>query len=327
MKTQTITIIGLDRIGASIGLAIKKSPLDVTIIGHDPDEAKGQAAKQTVQAIDKFERSLAGAARLADILVITAQIADIHSILQVIGSEVQPHTLVIDLSSLKRLGLNWAKLHMQQGHYVGAVPVLAAEYLADGRSQTTDATPDLFKNSAFCLMPSPKAEPQAVETAVNFGILLGALPYFVDPDEYDGLMQGTETLPALVSLAMFNALQQATGWRDMLRFAGQPFALSTLPLENDRNIPLHALQNKQATLRWLDALMAELKNVRRLVYEDQEEILAALSEQMAIERAKWLQSRQENDWDERQSPPIERRGMAEHLFGGWITRGGDKDAK
>ena len=326
MKTQTITIIGLDRIGASIGLAIKKSPLDVTLIGHDPDEAKGQTAKQTVQAIDKFERNLVSAARMADILVITAQIADIQNILQVIGSEVQPHTLVIDLSSLKRLGLNWAKLHMQQGHYVGAVPVLAAKYLADGRSQTTDATPDLFKNSAFCLMPSPKAEPQAVETAVNFGILLGALPYFVDPDEYDGLMQGTETLPALVSLAMFNALQQSPGWRDMLRFAGRPFALSTLALENDRNIPLHALQNKQATLRWLDAMVNELKEVRRLVYSEEQEILAALAEQLAIERAKWLDSREKNDWDERQSPPIERRSMASHLFGSFVSRSGDKDA-
>jgi prephenate dehydrogenase len=326
MKTQTITIIGLDRIGASIALAIKKSPLDVTLIGHDPDEEKGKQAFQSLQAIDKFERSLTQAARQADILVITAQIADMQSILQVIGPEVQPHTLILDLSSLKRLGLDWAKLHLQQGHYVGAVPVLAAPYLADGRSQTMSATADLFKNSAFCLMPSPKADPQAVETAVNFGILLGALPYFVDPDEYDSLMQGTETLPALVSLAMFNAMQQSTGWRDMLRFAGMPFALSTLPLENDRSIPFHALQNKEATLRWLDALMEELKAVRRLVYQEEEEILAALTEQLAIERTKWLDSREKNDWDERHAQPIEKRSLSEHLFGGLVRRGGDKDA-
>ncbi|GJM41370.1 MAG: prephenate dehydrogenase [Ardenticatenaceae bacterium] len=325
MKTQTITIIGLDRVGASIGLAIKNSPLDVTLIGHDPNDEKGQVALKTIEAIDKFEINLAQAARKADILVITAQTADIQSILQVVGTEVQPHTLVIDLSSLKRQGLDWAKIYMQQGHYVGAVPVLAAEYLADGRSQTSSATPDLFKNSALCIMPSPKADPQAVETAVNFGILLGALPYFVDPDEYDGLMQGTETLPALLSLAMFNSLQQSIGWRDMLRFAGQPFALSTLALENDRNIPLYALQNKQATLRWLDALMAELKAVRRLVYDEEDEILAALAEQMAIERGKWLDSRQNNDWDERQTAPIERRSMADHLFGGLIRRGDKKD--
>lgn len=324
MKTQTITIIGLSRVGASIGLALKNSALDVTVIGHDPDDTKGKIAKETMQAIDQAEWNLVKAARKADILVITAQIADVESILQVIGSELQPHTLVIDLSNLKRLGLDWAKLHLQQGHYVGAVPVLAAPYLTDGRSATETATPDLFKNSAFCLMPSSTADPKAVETAVNFGLLLGALPYFVDPDEYDSLIQGSETLPGLVAVAMFNALQQATGWRDMLRFAGLPFALMTLPLKNERDIPLVALQNKQATLRWLDATMDELKAVRRLIYEENNELLTALTEQLAIEREKWLLSREKNDWDERKSPPIRSRSMGEHLFGG-LARRGDED--
>ena len=324
MKTQTITIIGLDRVGASIGLALKNSSLDVTIVGHDPDVAKGKYAQETVQAIDKAEWNLVNAARKADILVITAQVSDMESIMQVIGSELQSHTLLLDLSSMKRLGLDWAQLHLQQGHYVGAVPVLSAPYLKDGRSEAAFATADLFKNSAFCLMPSPKADPQAVETAVNFGLLLGALPYFVDPDEYDGLIQGSETLPGLVSVAMFNALQQATGWRDMLRFASLPFALMTLPLENDRDIPLQALQNKEATLRWLDAMMTELKAVRRLVYEENSEILAALTEQLSVEREKWLISREKNDWDERTSPTIRPRSMSEHLFGG-LARRDDSD--
>lgn len=325
MKTQTITIIGLDRIGASIGLALKKSALAVTLVGHDTDVAKSKLAKEVVQAIDQAEWNLVSAARRADILVIASPAADLESILQAIGTELQAHTLVLDFSGLKRRGLTLAEQHMRQGHYVGAVPILAADYLADGRSDPTAATPDLFRNSAFCLMPSPNAEPQAVETAVNFGLLLGALPYFIDPAEYDSLVQGSDTLPGLVSLAMFNTLQKATGWRDMLRFAGLPFTLMTLPLANERDIPLHALNNPQATLRWLDALLDELKTVRRLVAEENEELLSAYAEQLASEREKWLQARQKNDWDERRSPPIRPRTMSEHLFGGLARRGEDKD--
>lgn len=325
MKTQTITIIGLDRIGASIGLALKKSSLAVTLVGHDADAAKGKLAKDVVQAVDQAEWNLVSAARRADILVITSPVADLASILQIIGTELQEHTLVLDFSGLKRLGLSLAEQHLRQGHYVGAVPILAADYLVDGRSDPTAATPDLFRNSAFCLMPAPNAEPQAVETAVNFGLLLGALPYFIDPDEYDSLVQGSDTLPSLVSLAMFNTLQKATGWRDMLRFAGQPFTLMTLPLANARDIPLHALNNPQATLRWLDALLDELKTVRRLVAEENEELLSAYAEQLATEREKWLQARQKNDWDERRSPPIRPRTMSEHLFGGLARRGEDDD--
>mgnify|MGYP000846220505 CR=1 FL=1 len=325
MKTQTITIIGLDRIGTSIGLALKRSSLAVTLVGHDTDAAKGKLAKDVVQAVDQAEWNLVSAARRADILVITSPVADLASILQIIGTELQEHTLVLDFSGLKRLGLSLAAQHVRQGHYVGAVPILAADYLADGRSDPTAATPDLFRNSAFCLMPAPNAEPQAVETAVNFGLLLGALPYFIDPAEYDSLIQGSDTLPGLVSLAMFNTLQKATGWRDMLRFAGQPFTLMTLPLANERDIPLHALNNPQATLRWLDALLDELKTVRRLVAEENEELLSAYAEQLATEREKWLQARQKNDWDERRSPPIRPRTMSEHLFGGLARRSEDDD--
>jgi prephenate dehydrogenase len=325
MKTQTITIIGLDRVGASIGLALKNSSLEVTVIGHDADVAKGKFAKESILAIDQAEWHLINAVRRADILVITTQISDLESILQVIGSELQPHTLVLDFSGLKRLGLDWAEQHLRQGHYVGAMPVLAEPYLTDGRSAAITATPDLFRNSAFCLMPAPNTDPQAVETAVNFGLLLGALPYFIDPDEYDSLVQGSETLPALVSMAMFSAMQKATGWRDMLRFANLPFTLMTLPLQHERDIPLHALQNRQATLRWLDAMTDELKTIRRLIHEENDEVLTALAEQLAIERGKWLDSRQKNDWDERRSPPIRPRTMSEHLFGGLAPRGDDAD--
>ena len=237
----------------------------------------------------------------------------------------QEHTLVLDFSGLKRLGLEWAERYLTQGHYVGAMPVLAAPYLSDGRSAAITATPDLFKNSAFCLMPSPNADPQAVETAVNFGLLLGALPYFIDPDEYDSLVQGSETLPRLVSMAMFSALQKSTGWRDMLRFASLPFTLMTLPLLNEQDISLHALQNRQATLRWLDALMDELKTVRRLIYTENDEVLTALTEQLAVEREKWLNTREKNDWDERRSPPIRPRTMSEHLFGGLARQEDDSD--
>lgn len=325
MQTQTITIIGLDRIGASIGLALKNSRLSATVIGHDSDAAKGKQAKEAVQAIDAAEWNLVNAARKADILVITSQISELESIFQVIGTELQQHTLVLDFSNGKQLGFHWAEQYLRQGHYVGAVPVLTADYLADGRNDSTVANPDLFKNSTFCLMPASSADPQAVETAVNFGLLLGALPYFVDRDEYDALVQGTETLPGLIAMSVFNALQQAKGWRDMLRFAGLPFTLMTLPLEKDRDIPLLALQNKQATLRWLDAVMEEMKRVRYLIHEENEEVLAALAEQISVEREKWMIVREKNDWDERRSPKLRPRTMSEHFLGGLASRNEEED--
>ncbi|MEJ2747889.1 MAG: prephenate dehydrogenase/arogenate dehydrogenase family protein, partial [Anaerolineae bacterium] len=256
MKAQTITIIGLDRFGASIGLALKQSPLALSIVGNDRDNARTQAA-EAAGAIDSGKRNLRHAVAAADILVLAVPFVELEETLRIVGDAVQEHTLVIDLSGLKGPGLAWANQSMKQGHYVGASLVLSASSLADGRTDTALADAGLFQNSVMCVMPTVDVDEKAVETAVNFGRLLGASPYFVDIAEYDNLVQGTETLPGLIAAATFGAVHKAGGWRDMLRFAGLPFALTTLALGDGENTARLALNNKEATLRWLNAIIEE----------------------------------------------------------------------
>lgn len=168
-------------------------------------------------------------------------------------------------------------------------------------------------------MPSPAAEPKAVETAVNLGTLLGAKPFFLDADEYDTLVLGVEGVPGLMAAALFRAITQSTGWRDMLRFANLPFAQATQPLEDGESLALHALNDKQATLRWLDAVIAELKEVRRWVFEGEQEQLAAHLEKLDMERERWLNERAENDWEEVSRSNFKPLSLTEHFLG---RRGG-----
>lgn len=320
-RAQTVTIIGMGRIGASIGLALKQSPLGMTIIGHDRDGSLAQEAKEKVGAVDKAEWNLISAVSKADILVLNIPAVEVEDTLKVIGSDLQAHALVLDLSSLKSAGLRWAQQHLRQGHYVGASPVLAAGALADGRTELAAARADLFKNSIFCLMPSVNADPKAVETAVNFGLILGASPYFVDPLEYDSLLQGIETVPGLMSAAMFSAVSKANSWRDILRFADQSFALTTQALTSGAEEIAHlAFHNKVATLRWLDALVEELQEIRRWVYRDEVETLTAVLIDQERKRIGWLKDRRQNEWAEAKMPDIEHRSLGEHLLGRWGRR-------
>lgn len=324
MKAQTVTIIGLDRFGASIGLALKQSPLQLTIVGNDGDGRRTRAA-EAAGAIDSSKRNLGSAAAAADILILTVPFVELEGTLRIVGDAVQEHTLVIDLSSLKGPGSTWAKQFMKQGHYVGASLVLSASSLADGRTDTELADAALFQNSVMCLMPSVDVEAAAVETAVNFGRLLGASPYFVDIAEYDNLIQGTETLPGLIAAATFGAVHKAGGWRDMLRFAGLPFALTTLSLADGENTARLALNNKEATLRWLNALIEEMQQVRQWVYEGEEELLAARLESLMLERDRWLHERTKNDWLEVKEPDLGPTGFSGHLFGGLTNIRGKKE--
>ena len=67
MKTETVTIVGLDKVGISLGLAIQASSLEVKIIGHDPNREWGKAAKE-MGAVDKTDWNMANAVAKGDII-------------------------------------------------------------------------------------------------------------------------------------------------------------------------------------------------------------------------------------------------------------------
>ena len=313
MKTQTVSIVGLERINGTIGLALQKSDLGLTIIGHDRNRSTTSEAKK-LGIVNKITGSLSTATSAADIVIINVPLTELEKTLEVAGAEAREHTLIVDLSNMKSAGQKWADQYMVQGHYVGAKPVFAADTLSDGRIGIEASQADLFKRSVFCIMPSPKADPKAVETAVNLGRILGATPFFLDAFEYDSLMQGLETVPGLVSAAILRAVTKSSGWRDMLRFAGLGFAQSTASLDNP-DLARLTLNDKAASIRWIDAVLGELQEVRRWIAESDEERFTFILEELTIEREQWLHDRRENNWIDDDSPSVSGFGLANQLIG------------
>jgi prephenate dehydrogenase len=314
MKTEMVSIIGLDKMTASVGMALREADLGLSVLGFAKDKKEAKLARE-VGAVDDTTGNLIKVIEAADILIVNTPDSEHEVTLEVIGQDVRDHTLIIDMSALKGKGLRFADKYISQGHYIGANPVLAAAWLSDGQRGIGAAHADMFEHSIFCLMPSVKADPKAVETAVNLGRILGATPYFLDPHEFDSLMQGVETLPGLIGAAIFRSVSQATGWRDLLRFAGNDFALSTAAVASP-NIASLALNNKEATLRWLDGALAELQVMRRLVAEGDKERLALVLEDVEFDRQRWLDNRAKNAWtEESESPDYGSVGIGSQFFG------------
>ena len=320
MQTNTITIVGMRRTGTSIAMALKEGALDFTLIGHDSDSDLLRETAVT-EAVDRVEADLIKACIPADIIVLAMPSVDLQATLSLIGDRVQPHTLVMDLTALKAPGIRLAKEYLQEGHYVGARPVFAASTFSDLQAGIDSARADLFQNSVFCVMPSAETDPKAVETAVKFGKLLGAKPYFVDPFEYDQLSLGVETMPGVGAAALFRSITKTSGWRDILRFADLPFAVGTLPLDTDtEDLAYHLLNDREATVRWLDGFMVQLSDFRRLLVDSDPEILMAYLAELSFTRDKWLQERSENDWDEAPSDDFNLPSVGEHFFGSLASR-------
>jgi len=322
MKTEIVTIIGLDRISGSIGLGIQATDLELTITGSDQDKDISAQAKE-MGVVNKLNSNPVKAAAEADILILNVPLAEHERMIEAIAPVVRDHTLIVDLSRLKGPGLKFASQYLVQGHYVGVIPVLGAKILTDGRFGIEAAQADLFKQSLFCIMPSPKADTKAVETTVNLGRILGASPFFIDSMEYDSLVQGLETAPGLLAAAMFRAVRISSGWRDMLKFAGLQFSLSTGSLETPDLVDL-AYHDKVATLHWLDEVINELREVRTWIADGDKERATLLLDELAHEREMWLSERQRNDWNEIESADYSRTGVMSQLFG---FRTGKKDKK
>lgn len=316
MTAQTISIIGLDRIGSSLGLALK-AKLPCRLIGYDLDAQQAQIAQNELHAIDTAVTQPAQAIAQADILLVTVPFAQLQPLLQLAAAHLQPHALWLTFSPLKGLGLQWATQYLPNAHYLAVQAVLAEKWLADGRRHPQTASADLWQDSLFGLMPTAATHPQAIETAVRLAHLLGARPYFIDADEYDALAHSTETMPALLAAALLKTAQQANGWADLQRFAGPAFALATLPLAEPDDISQLASHQKEVTLHWLQTIISQLQQLQGLIQQDEPEILTAVLAELADQRAAWLRKRQENDWQE--APPVsfDQPSMMGHFLGGF----------
>jgi prephenate dehydrogenase len=322
MKAEVVGIIGIEKVSASIGMALRAADIGLQIVGTDRDKAVVREASD-IGVLDKRSGSLLDVVKASDILILSVPVAEMDAVFHTIGHDVQAHAIVIDVSVLKGRGLKLAKQHLQQGHYVGISPVLAASALADGRTDVGAARADLFANSVLCIMPSGMADPDAVKTTVNLGRILGATPFFLDAYEYDSLMHGVETAPALLGAAMFRAVTQAAGWRDMLRFAGSTFAMSTAGLESE-NLGGMAYHDKAATLRWLDSVLEELQELRRWLADEDQERVSLILQEMAVERERWLQERRQDEWVEVEpADELSSIGIASQMFG-FASRKKDK---
>jgi prephenate dehydrogenase len=325
MKTNTITIVGMERTGLSIAMALKAGSQSFTVIGHD-SEGKLLSDPAVTEALSRTEADLIRACEPADIVILAIPAVELQPTLKLIGDRLQDHTLVIDLTSLKQPGIQWANQYIRRGHYVGARPVFAASTFTDMRADNLAARPDLFKNSVFCVMPSVDTDPGAVETTVRFGQLLGAVPYFVDPQEYDQLSLGVETLPGASAAALMRSISKTTGWRDILRFADLPFAVGTLPLDyHPDDLAYQLLHDREATGHWLESLVQELEELQRLVREGEQELLSAYLISLNAARDKWLRDRSDNNWIEAESEQVDLPGLREHFLGGLMGRRKDSD--
>ncbi len=319
MAHNRVAILGTGLIGASIGLALKVARPQMQIGGYDASGDNLRRA-QSVKAIDR-RGSLRDVLTDADLVIVAVPVGSMKALFEEMAPLLPVHALVMDTGSTKAQVLRWANDLLPTGvRFIGGHPMA-------GKTETGPDAADagLFQGAVWCLAPLPTVPRDAIDDAVRLVESVGGTPYFLDPDEHDGLVASVSHLPYLMSVALISHLGRERSWRETASLAAGGFAYATHLTDSDPQMFADIMRtNRDNVARRLDIYIDELSALRDAITGDS----AGLKDQFARAQAlhqDWLAGRAQGQASEGENPLPSTRSMLTGSLFGRFGRDRDKD--
>jgi prephenate dehydrogenase len=297
--TLQITIVGLNQVGASIGLALKEHKDLVKRTGHDREVATARQAEK-LDAVDNISLNLPSAVRQADLVIVTEPFDQLLETIQTIAQDLREGAVLMDTAPVKvGLAEQVAKVLPAGRYYVSLLPTINPAYLDETGSGIENAHADLFKGSVIGISQSSGANTDAIKLATDLVGLLGATPLFADAVELDGLTAAARQLPQLLAAALVRTATLQPGWREARKITGTAFGHGSRPvldLDETKLLGQAAIMNRENVLRLIDAAQVELSSLRTAIEEADQAGLQALLAGARTDRETWIGQRQSADW-------------------------------
>lgn len=317
-----ITVIGLDQVGSSIGLALAEFKDKILRVGHDPDTKRMKLAEKE-GAFDKTFINLNDAVRGADIVILALPADMIKDTLSIISGILKADAVLINTSPI-RSGINdWFKQYIpKECAFISVQPLIHADRLTDLNDELHIPRADLFINTEILITSDFDTSPKAVQVATDLVTLLKAQPYFADPAEADGIVARVEQLPQLAAAALVHTLVNQPGWKDGRRFSSRAFYrhASVSHLYNEQEFfGITDLLNKENVSRSLGEMITSLKELQTLIDEGNEDELRKYLQEVRDGYETWIEQRKSGDWDAQKQKRVKNlpaRDLFSRMFTG-----------
>jgi prephenate dehydrogenase len=196
---ETVAIVGVGLIGASFGLALRKSGFGGEIIGVSSQSA---LAAGLARGAISISASLGEAAQRADLIYLSQPVDRSLETISQLAATLRPGTLVTDAGSTKQIICECALTHLPAGCFLGGHPIAGKEQRGP---EAADA--DLFRDRPYVLTPSstPANHSATFRAALNS---FGARVLEMSPVEHDSTIAFTSHLPQLISTALAATLHR-----------------------------------------------------------------------------------------------------------------------
>ncbi len=253
-----VAIVGLGLIGGSIGLALHKAKAAQQVVGYDLGKGISNQARK-IGAIDEPYSTLADAVRGAELIILATPVGAMRSLLQDIATTATPGAVVTDVASTKAQIISWAEEFLPASvAFVGGHPMTGKEL-----SGVESADADLFQGRIYCLTPTARTRPVAINKVSILIEALGARVRFLEPAEHDGQVAGISHLPFVASVALMKTVAEGPAWGDAAMLAAGGFRdMSRLSAGNPEMYRDICLTNSEALTRWLNEYITTLSELR-----------------------------------------------------------------
>ncbi|HEY1350941.1 MAG TPA: prephenate dehydrogenase/arogenate dehydrogenase family protein [Ktedonobacteraceae bacterium] len=253
-----VAIVGLGLIGGSLGLALRQRRAVEQVAGYDLGQGVSEQARR-IGAIDQPYSALADAVRGAELIILATPVGAMRALLQSLATIAPPGVVITDVASTKSQVISWAEEFLPGNvYFVGGHPMAGKEV-----SGVAAADPALFHDRIYCLTPTKKTSPVALNKVSVMIETIGGRVRFLEPAEHDGQVARVSHLPFLAAAALMKTVGESSSWADASLLASSGFRdttrLAAGSPEMHRDI---CLTNSETLVRVLDEYMAALQVFR-----------------------------------------------------------------
>lgn len=297
-KFNTIAVVGIGLIGASLAAAFKKSDSNLKILAVDQDQYTIKKAED-LKIIDKGFLEIKDNLKEAELIFVAVPVSKITDVIKEIDRGSNNKQLIVDAGSTKKEILKKAEQLLEKSSktFIGAHPMAGSH-----KSGIDWHDPDLFVEAPFILTPLIDDKPARNEVNENTFFnkeseiinnleenkkeellalkelieSIGARTYIISAEEHDRCTALVSHLPHLLSSALVNMLNLekdntnmlkllGSGFRDMTRIAGSsPELWQDIILSNNNNL----IDLIEKYIRELEELKADLeKNDEQKIFD------------------------------------------------------------
>jgi len=254
LAESKIAIIGLGLMGGSLALGLGGKC--AALYGIDPDLPTLELALSQ-HIVDYADSDPANLLSEADLVILSAPVPAILTLLEQLPSFTSNPCIVMDLGSTKKRIVDVMSYLPDYFDPIGGHPICGKEKLSLANAERT-----LYYSAPFLLTPLERTSSRALSAAHQIIEALGAKADVLEASEHDRILASTSHLPFLLASALALTTPQefasfiGTGFKSTSRVAGTSSSMMLGVLQSNRENVLNALHGLQQELSGIESALA-----------------------------------------------------------------------